>query len=187
MRTNDTHNNQGGFPRSALGLLLLGLLAIGVPVQADDPQPCPTAPGILFIEGVGVNDVVPSTDGPGQGARCWAWSWGALTVTDETVTVTEALGNLSLPYDVDLGGASRGRRLLFADGEYPIDAPLVLTGESFQIFVSRGVLEIGAGRLVFADRKAEQGQPATQYLLFLGVSLVTIFLMMKARARLKKS
>ncbi len=146
----------------------------------------PTAPGLLVVEGL--NDagaLVPVVDAD-AGVRSWSWSWGALTVFADSVTVTVGETDLSLYYGTELSGASRGQRLRFVAGEYPVDGPLLLRGESYLLYVSRGLLEVGEGRITLAVNETEK-HPATQYLLFLGVLLITMFMMMKTRAKLKKT
>jgi len=187
MKIHKRHPRGGGLSLPAPALILIGLILACTAMAADDAQRHPAQPGVIFIEGVGAADATVTDSDEGDGPRCWTWTWGALTVHDGSLTVTEALGNLSLPFDTDLTGASRGHRLLFHDGEFPIDAPLLLTGDTFQLFVSRGVLEIASGRLVLADRTLKQQPPGTQYLLFFGILLITIFMVMKTRARLKRS
>ena len=146
----------------------------------------PAAPGVLYVENLDEDGArVPVAD-EGTGARSWTWAWGALTVFADSVAVTAGEQGLSLSYGTDLVGVSRGRRLRFVDGTYPVDGPLLLGDRRFQLYVSRGQLEIAEGRLVLDDRK-KPPKPAAQYLLFLGVLLVTMFMMMKTRARLKKS
>jgi hypothetical protein len=168
-------------------MILIGLILACTAMADDDAQRHPAQPGVLFIEGVGAADATNLVTDADTGLRCWTWSWGALTVSDGSLPVTEALGNLSLPFETDLAGASRGHRLLFRDGEFPIDAPLLLTGDTFQLFASRGVLEVADRQLVLADRSLDRQPPGTQYLLFSGILLITIFMVMKTRARLKRS
>ncbi len=146
----------------------------------------PATPGVLYVEGLDEDSTrLPVTD-EGTGARSWTWAWGALTVFADSMAVTAGAQGLNLSYDTDLVGVSRGRRLRFVYGKYPVDGPLLLGDRRFQLYVSRGQLEIAEGRLVLDDRK-KPPKPAAQYLLFLGVLLVTMFMMMKTRARLKKS
>ncbi len=187
MKTRERHDQGGGPAMPASTLILIVMILACSAMAADDAHRHPALPGVLFIEGVGSNDATFPVSDEDNGPRCWTWPWGALTVHDGSLAVTEALGNLSLPFGTDLTGASRGQRLLFLDGEFPIDAPLLLTSDTFQLFVSRGVLEIADGRLVLADRSLKRQPPGTQYLLFSGILLITIFMVMKTRARLKRS
>jgi hypothetical protein len=146
----------------------------------------PDAPGVIRIEGAGDGAALSPVVDPETGVRSWSWAWGALTVTSDSLAVNVDAPDLSLPYGTDLGGVSRGRRLRFVPGTYPVDGPLLLSGHGFQLYVGRGVLEIAADRLVLADRKPAK-PPAAQYLLFTGILLVTMFMMMKTRKRLKRS
>ena len=75
--------------------------------------------------------------------------------------------------------------LRFVKGEFPVDGPLLLRGESFLLYVSRGVLVIDEDRLTLAVREPRKNSGA-QYLLFLGILLITTFMMMKARKRQRK-
>jgi len=142
-------------------------------------------PGVLYVEDLDEAGAREPVADAGTGVRSWSWSWGALTVFADSVGVTAGEQVLSVAYGTDLVGVSRGRRLRFVPGDYPIDGPLLLGDRRFQLYVNRGRLEIAEGRLVIADRKAETN-PAAQYLLFLGILLITMFMMMKTRKRLKK-
>jgi hypothetical protein len=162
------------------------LLAGNAAAQDRAAERHPGAPGVIRVEGADGDGALSPVVDPETGARSWSWAWGALTVTSDSLAVTVDELGLSLPYDTDLGGVSRGRRLRFVAGTYPVDGPLLLSGRGFQLYVSRGELEIAEGRLVLADREPA-APPAAQYLLFTGILLITMFMMMKTRKRLKRS
>jgi hypothetical protein len=67
-----------------------------------------------------------------------------------------------------------------------VDGPLLLVGEGFQLFVARGQLEIGTGRIVLRDRK-QRADTRPQMMLLLGILLLTVTLMTRARRRLSAS
>ena len=186
MNTKRCQARGGGPSRPVPRLILLLLLCAATTVRADEARH-PVASGTLFIENAASGeDAAPLTDET-DGTRTWAWGWGVLSVSDPELRVTAALENLSLPYGADLYGVSRGRRLLFRDGEYPVDGALLLRGAGFQLFVSRGTLSISADALTLADRETASTPSHHQYLLFLGVLLITIYMMLKARARTRRS
>lgn len=182
----DLHRDGPGrpVPCPLLAAALLGLLA--TVAMADAPRH-PDTPGTLFVEGGAAGERAHPLRDEADDVRTWTWDWGALVVTDPDIPVTAALDNLSLPYGTDLSGASRGLRLLFQNGEYPIDGPLLLRGAGFLLFAARGALTVSANALVLAERTPSKKPAGGQFLLFLGVFLLTVFMMMKARARTKRS
>ncbi|MBU0741602.1 hypothetical protein KKG45_05560 [bacterium] len=183
------YGTRGGPTMPALAYICLCTILLAAAAGAEgrrESERHPAAPGMLVVEGLDGQGILDPVVDEGDGVRSWSWAWGALTVLADTVPVTVGETGLSLPYGTELGGVSRGRRLRFVTGEYPVDGPLLLRGESFLLFVNRGVLEVGEGRLVLAVREPQK-HSGTQYLLFLGILLITTFMMMKTRARLKKS
>ncbi len=176
----------GGSRRHAPHLLaILVLLLAPAASWSDESLRHPAAPGTLFVEGVVAEaTLVPIESGD---ERTWTWAWGALTVSDPDLVVTTALGHLSWPYGRDVSGASQGRRLLFREGDFPVDGPLLLRGEGFRLFVSSGRLTVSPEALVLADGPPDRSSMLGQTFLFLGVLLLTVFMVMKARARTSSS
>jgi len=169
--------------RIRLAICLAALLGLAAVAGSETTsQRHPAGPGRLSIEGVsdpsGLAPVVDAADG----TRNWSWSWGALTVSADSVDVDVGASGLALSYGSDLCGVSRGRRLRFVEGTYPVDGPLLLRCAAFQLFVDSGELEIGEGRLVLAVRE-DKPPPGAQYLLFIGVLMLTTFMMIKLRKR----
>ncbi len=128
----------------------------------------------------------PRQDLPG-GRRAWTWPGGGLVVTDTARTVTVAGESLLVVgYDPGLCGVSRGRRLLFSPGTYPVDGTLVLSDAGFVALVERGRLTIGTDSLVVEPPDASPPQ-AAQLLLLAGIALLTFALVLRSRSRLRSS
>jgi hypothetical protein len=153
----------------------------------DTREVHPQRAGILVIE-AGLD----STAGfrwvslPEQGVRCLTWRDGTLVLPLEQPTGQFGVDDLTLPFDSGMMGISDGRRLLFREGRYPIDRPLLLADGSRWIFFSRGELVIEPGRIIY-----RQGPPPTnlkaQYLLLAGIVILITVLMVRIRRRLRET
>lgn len=176
MNTRNDTLRRGGPKRSVPSLVLL-LLA---PALAAAAVVHPPTSGVIVVEAA-LDSVQVRELELGAGERTWSWDWGALTV--DRADVRRVGADLRVPYGTDLSGVSRGQRLVFAADVYPVDGPLLLVGEGFRLFVSRGELVIEDGRIVLRDRRPPPNLQS-QMLLLLGVLLLTGTLMIRARRRL---
>jgi hypothetical protein len=168
--------------------LVAGWSACAVPaVRAQEPLLHPLHAGLLVIESV--RDSTQSfrwVELPELGRLSLLWEGGVLFIPADLDTGTFGLADLTVPYGPELEGASAGRRLVFAAGRHRVDQPLLLADGRLTLILTRGVLEIGEGRIVYR-RSAPLRDQRAQYLLLAGILLLTISLMVRLRRRLHAS
>ena len=122
---------------------------------------------------------------PALGLRCLVWSGGVITIPESLETAEFGVADLTLPFSRNLVGVSAGRRLVFADGRFLINQPLMLRDGANQIFLAKGDILIEEGRIVYRMRAAGT-DPRAQYLLLAGIILMTVVLMVRVRSRLRR-
>ena len=155
--------------------------------RAQEPPLRPLRAGMLVIE-----SVRDSTQGfrwvalPELGKLSLLWEGGALFIPAELDTGTFGIADLMVPYGPELQGASEGRRLVFAPGRHRIEHTLLLSDGRLTLVLTRGILEIGEGRIIY-HRSALRRDQRAQYLLLAGILLLTIMLMVRLRRRLHGS
>lgn len=145
----------------------------------------PERPGLLVIASGCDTTLFRWAPAGDDGTRALVWDGGSLTLGPAAETGRYGPADLTLPFGTSLTGVSEGRRLIFAEGRYPVEKTLLLKGRDFQLTVHRGELEIMPGRIRYSDRK--QGGGRAQYLLLAGVLLLTVSLLARARSRLRES
>ncbi len=165
-------------PRRRRGRLLPAVLTVLLLAAAATAAPPPDGGRRLLVR----RPLAGPTRLP-DGRRVWTWPGGAAVVSDTALSVAAADSLLSLPCTDALRGTSRGRRLLFQQGDYPVDGTLVLADSGFTVVVSRGRLRIAADSLVVAAGPKPPPQ-AAQLLLLAGIALLTFALLVRSRRRL---
>jgi len=192
----DRHLSRPDPPRNALagaGLLrlLLGLLILNLGLAAlagaqDDSALHPPRPGIFLIEAVydttGNFSCVPM---PAVGAQCLTWDGGVLTFPEDLSPGRFGLADLTVPYGAELVGVSAGTRLVFREGRFVVDQPLLLTDGSVRLFVERGEIVIESNRIVVRAAAGGADDARPQYLLLAGIVLLIFVLMVRVRSRLR--
>jgi hypothetical protein len=123
---------------------------------------------------------------PELGRLSLLWEGGALFIPADLDTGTYGVADLTVPYGPELQGASEGRRLVFAPGRHRIEQTLLLADGRFSLVLTRGILEVGEGRIIYR-RSARPRDQRAQYLLLAGILLLTVMLMMRLRRRLHGS
>jgi hypothetical protein len=154
------------------------------PASASAPLH-PTRPGLLIIEAA--RDTTLDfrwLSLPTLGVRCLVWPGGVLSIPDTLATGSFGVADLTLPHGATLTGISAGRRLLFTEGRYAIDRPLMLTDGVSHLFLTKGDVLIEEGRIVYR-MKGAGADPRAQFLLLAGIILLTFVLIVRARSRLR--
>ncbi len=175
----------------AFGLLVGMVFGSGfcalAPVRAAQLQaePHPPRAGLLVIEAAADSAAgFRWLDLPSTGARCLVWDQGILNLDADVTTGRYGVADLTLPYGPDLSGVSGGQRLLFEEGVYTVDKPLLLAAGDLQLFVTRGELVIESDRIVYRQA-ASTRDPRAQYMVLAGMVILITILMMRVRSRLR--
>jgi hypothetical protein len=84
-----------------------------------------------------------------------------------------------------LRGFSATRGLVFRNGLYPVDAPLLLDDGVIQLFAAAGQLEIATGELRYS-RPSARSDVRAQYLFLAALVVLIVVLMARLRLRVRR-
>lgn len=162
--------------------LLCGLL---LATPAASKQLTPEHPGILVIESA--RDSIHFNWNSVGGNSSVTWPKGAFLFSSSANVGTFGLSDLTIAYDRNLHGISNGRELVFQNGNYSFDAPLVLTASNFTLVACEGVLEIADGRINLKLPVDKKESSNSNYILLAGMIILIATLMNRSRKQMKSS
>ena len=120
--------------------------------------------------------------GPAPDGRSLIWETGMLSVPDTLPVEPFAAADLAVPVGPHLAGGGSQGRLLFRDGDYEIDEPVLLTDGVVSFQTSAGSLEIRGQRIRYRPPTATDAvDPRANYLMLAGVLLLVVILLRRAR------
>lgn len=173
----------------AVGLFWLVVLAVWVGARGDARPavgPDGTGTGVLWVL-PGPRAPAVWTEGPDGAASCLSWPGGLLLAPRGALRLSGPDGAVGLACGDGLHGYAGGRHLLLAPGRFVVREPLVLTDGSWQLFLTRGELEIANDRLLVRAGRGAAGDPRAGLLLLLGLLIVVFVLTARGRALARRS
>ncbi len=161
------------------------LCSLLLTVPATCKQLSPEYPGILVIESA-CDSTAFNWNSVGEHSSI-IWETGAFLFSSEADTGTFGLNDLTVVYDVNLVGISNGSELVFQNGKYSFDTPLVLTATDFTLVACKGILEIADGRIDLQILSTDKKSGNSSYILLAGMVILIAILMNRSRKKLQSS
>jgi hypothetical protein len=164
----------------AICLLYFFLLA----KPASGIQLNPEYPGVLVVESARDTSLF-NLETIGSKSSL-TWQSGSLVFSQEADTGTFGVNSLTIAYDVSLAGLNDGVELVFQNGRYNINSPLIMTSPDFILTASEGVLEISEGRI---DLKMpiKKNSNNSDYILLAGMIIFIAVLLNRSRKKKQSS
>lgn len=161
------------------------LCSLLLTVPAICKQLSPEYPGIMVIESA-CDSTAFHWNSVGENGSI-TWETGAFLFSSDADIGTFGLNDLTVVYDVNLVGISNGRELVFQNGKYSFDTPLVITAKDFTLVACEGVLEIANGRIDLKIISGNKKSSNSSFVLLAGMVIFIAILMNRSRKKLQSS